>query len=202
MSAVLFIDPGSAGRGCACAAYVRNVGADWRLHAVWFERVSTIAGAPGPTELPPREPRVSRVPSSYSAIVVEKPVPQGARTLAARYEDLANLAWDGAFVAGAYAGSANAPIVAWPATDWRGVRGWKGGEAKPHNHRRLWAILEETERALLGGDATGQAIERACEKWSLKRGGIEGAKCYHTDVHNLLDAAAMGACWTGRLKRA
>lgn len=195
-SRILAIDPGHAGRGCACALY-----ADLQLHDVWFGRIETRPAVRQDVQslLAPNHPR--RQHSAITAIVVEKPVPQGGRTLSARYEDLINLAWSGALLAGDYAGASGAAIYAWPATDWGGVRGWKGGEAKPHNHRRLWALLDDDERAALGGEATWREIDAACEKWALKRGGIEGAKCYKTDMHNLLDAAALGACFVGRMKR-
>lgn len=231
MTCLLAIDPGSAGRGCACAAWewadVVGIGGTAprdgtaprfgrvtgrtlpRLVEVWFERALTFQAVAGATcqvrDLPPADPRARarwEKASGVDAIVVEKPAPQGGRTLAARYEDLANLSWDGALLAGAFAGRDGAPIFAWPATDWNGQRGWKGTECKPHNHKRLWAVLDDAERRILGGDATAAAIEAACEKWARKRGGIEGAKCYSSDVHNLLDAAALGACFLGRMKRA
>lgn len=197
MATILAIDPGHAGRGCACAAY-----ADARLVEARFERVLTFAGAPAVALPPPYALQRWAAAHPFDAIVIEQPVPQGKRTLATRYEDLANLAWAGALLAGAFAGRDGAPIFAWPATDWSGVRGWKGLETKPHNHKRLWRVLDADERRVLGGYATECAIESACEKWALKRGGIEGAKCYKSDVHNLLDAAALGACFAGRMKRA
>jgi transposase len=194
----LFIDPGSSlrGPGCACAAFV-----DERLTASWFERFTSNVRASEYTRH--TFPRGLGLNDQMLLVVWEQPVTQGGRTRAARPEDLMRLTEAGALLAGAYAGRDGAPVIAWPASDANGVRGWKGSEAKPANHRRLWEILDPAERALLGGDATGRAILAACEKGALCRWSKPGADLYPRTftTHNLLDACAMGATYYGRMKR-
>jgi hypothetical protein len=199
MTTALFIDPGSslAGKGCAVARFVGKY-----LSLAWFERFEQRAALlTTPRTLFSPYELASDV--AVGLVVWEQPVTQGSRTRAARPDDLMRLTEAGALLAGAYAGRDGAPVIAWPASDTNGVRGWKGAESKPANHRRLWEILDPEERALLGGDATGRAILAACEKGALCRWSKPGAELYAKSftTHNLLDACAMGATYYGRLKR-
>lgn len=186
--AILGIDPGHAGQGNACAAFVGG-----RLAATWFERVPTS----------PRASQGAAAPWPFRVVVVEQPVYQGERSNRARPADLMNLSWSGALLAGVYAGRDGAPIVALPANDSGGVRGWKGSEPKPIMHARLWAVLDDDERAIMGGDRTWAAIAKAREKGALNRWGRPGASYYpRTWVrHNELDAVALVCVYLGRLTR-
>lgn len=194
--AILGIDPGHAGQGNACAAFVGG-----RLAATWFERVTTHAKAVPP----PYAPSAAQYDAAgwFDVIVVEQPVYQGERSNRARPADLMNLSWSGALLAGAYAGRDGAPIVALPANDSGGVRGWKGSEPKPVMHARLWEVLDDEERAIMGGDRTWAAIAKAREKGALNRWGRPGASYYpRTWVrHNELDAVALVCVYLGRLVR-
>lgn len=187
----LAIDPGVSGYGCACAAF-----AGGRLAASWFER----AGRSDPhKETPPH----GLVSIAFDVIIVERPVLQGDRTRAARPQDLMALAWEGAMLAGMYAGRDAARVIEWPASDTRDGRGWKGSEPKPVQHARLWRILDPDEREIIGGDRVGAAIMAAREKGALNRWGRPGASYYPRAFteHNKLDAVALGATFLGRLER-
>lgn len=189
--AILGIDPGHAGQGNACAAFVGG-----RLAATWFERVPASPHAAHATQC-------AAAPWSFRVVVVEQPVYQGERSNRARPADLMNLSWSGALLAGVYAGRDGAPIVALPANDSGGVRGWKGSEPKPIMHARLWAVLDDDERAIMGGDRTWAAIAKAREKGALNRWGRPGASYYPRAWvrHNELDAVALVCVYLGRLTR-
>lgn len=178
----LAIDPGVARGGCACAAFD---GA--RLASIWFEHA--------------RQPLACA--HAFGVVLVERPVLQGDRTRAARPQDLMSLAWEGALLAGLYAGRDAARVIAWPASDTREERGWKGSEPKPIQHARLWAILHASERAVLGGAATERVILAAREKGALSRWSRPGAAYYPRafTAHNTLDAVALGATHLGRIAR-
>jgi len=186
---VTAIDPGVAGAGNACAA-----SEDKRIVCVWFARVPRFERGAllGELEGP-----------CADIVIVERPVLQGDRTRAARPQDLMSLAWEGALLAGAYAGRDGATLIELPANDTRDARGWKGSEPKPVQHARLWAILDAGERALLGGLVTERVIYAAREKGALNRWGRPGASYYPRafTTHNLLDACALNATYTGRLRR-
>lgn len=175
--AVIAIDPGYAksGEGCACAYLV-----DGYLAKVWFERPETAILDPWHS-------------GCVDLVVAEKP--QGdKRSLAVPIDHLIELAWQGATLAAIYASRSDAELRC------PKVRDWKGNEAKPQQHRRLWKALSEGEREVLGGDATGLAIEKACIKGALKR-WAPGISYYPKTflTHNILDAAALGAKTIGRL---
>ncbi len=176
---LLAIDPGSAGAGNACAAFANGV-----ISWAWFERASraTSGGA---------------VP--FATVVVERPAYQGARSDAARVADLIDLAWSGALLAGAYAGRDGARLVEYTPAQ------WKGSVQKPIHHYRLWQVLTPAERLVLGGADTERRILAAREKGALDRWGKPGAAYYGSSkgatVHNLLDAAALGAYHLGRLTK-
>jgi hypothetical protein len=191
--ALLAIDPGVSGYGCACAAF-----AEGRLVYTWFER----AGRFNPHDtLPPAAPGITAV--SFDVIVIERPVLQGERTRAARPQDLMALAWEGAMLAGMFAGRDSALVVEWPANDTPGVRGWKGSEPKPVQHARLWAVLDAEEQEIVGGERVARAIFAAREKGALNRWGRPGGSYYPRAfvMHNQLDAIALGCTYLGRLER-
>lgn len=105
--------------------------------------------------------------------------------------------WNGALCAGYLAGRYGAEVTWYTPTE------WKGSEPKPVQHARLWAVLAPAERAVLGGDTTRVAIERAVEKGAGRRWRIAGAECYPRSftMHNLLDAASLGAVHIKRLEK-
>jgi len=176
----LSIDPGVAGEGNACARFK-----DSRLEAIWFERMNrNLRGAP-----PHR--------FAYDEVIIERPEYQGARTDNARGKDIIDLPWEGALLAGAYAGRGVCPIVEYPPSK------WKGSEPKPINHDRLWEVLTSAERKVLGGTTTYKAIQKAIDKGALKRWKISGAACYPASfkMHNLLDAVALYCVHVGRLEK-
>lgn len=175
----LCIDPGVAGDGNACAAFD-----GYELADVWFERA-------------PRGSRMFHVVRQmFDLVVVERPEYQGARTDNARGKDVIDLPWEGALLAGVYAGRDGCHIIEMPPSK------WKGSEPKPINHDRLWEVLSKRERKVLGGDSTYAAIQAALEKGALKRWKISGAACYpkRFTTHNLLDATAIYCVHLGRLE--
>lgn len=88
---------------------------------------------------------------------------------------------------------------------------WKGATPKPVHHRRVWKALTDTERALLGGDATACAIEAACRRGAADRWAKPGARYYRASEfpsvrglkisHDLLDAAALALFALGRIDK-
>ncbi len=133
-----------------------------------------------------------------SEVIVERPEYQGARSDAARTQDLLALSWEGAKFAAAYAGRYDATLVE------RTPGQWKGSEAKPPHHARLWdRCLVPMEKAKLGGEATRKRIMKAAEACAL-RPGKSGASYYGrgkgSEVHNLLDAVALGCTYHGRFR--
>jgi hypothetical protein len=110
---------------------------------------------------------------------------------------LIRLSWAGAKLAGYLAGAHSAELHE-PTP-----REWKGSEAKPNMHERLWAILTPAEREILGGDETARQIEAACERGALCRWSKPGAELYPSTftTHNLLDAAAILMWAYGRLEK-
>ena len=170
------IDPGVAA-GCAVALFYQGA-----LAGVRFARARSAQVLDG---------------LGVTVVVVERPEYQGARSLASRVQDLLALSWEGAALAAWYAGRAGAELVELTPSQ------WKGSEPKPIHHARLWAQLTLSERAILGGDATGAAIERAVEKGALSRWARPGASYYPRAfvTHNQLDAVALGCHYLGRLPR-
>jgi hypothetical protein len=126
-----------------------------------------------------------------SIVVVEKP------QVDARTRTTTNTIVDLAYSAGVCAGAFRAPIKAvTPST-------WKGSEPKPQQHARLWRVLDDAERKILGGDRTKSAVDAAVRKGALDRWGKPGASYYPRsfETHNLLDAVALGAWYLGRLEK-
>lgn len=175
MTTLLAIDPGHAGAGNACAQF-----GEGRLLGAWFDRA----------------PEAADLGAAADRVIVERPEYQGRRSQNARPEDLMNLAWSGALLAGVYVGRGATLIEVAPSA-------WKGTEPKPQHHARLWEVLTPDERVILGGMATARAIADAVRKGALSRWGKPGALYYPRSftTHNLLDAAALG-CWhLGRLQK-
>lgn len=172
---VLAIDPGFAksGEGCACAAFREG-----RLRDVWFER-------------PEGERRAK--PYDFVLVVVERPQADG-RSLAVPIQTLITLAWEGATLAALYAGRDSSELRS------PSVQAWKGSEAKPLQHKRLWRVLSPEEQTILGGGATERRIAEACTKGALKRWAPGSYYPRSWLGHNLLDAVALGAKALGRLK--
>jgi len=170
---LLAIDPGSAAPGPACVTF-----ADREVVTAFFSYAPPVVGV--------------------TVILIERPEDHGLRSRRARPADLMALAWCGGLAAGFSRGlNPRASIVeAAPSV-------WKGSEPKPIHHARLWKVLGERERAVLGGDSTGAAIAAAVAKGAARRWAIAGAECYPRafKTQNWLDAAALG-CWhLGRLAK-
>lgn len=176
---ILAIDPGYAkgGKGCACAFFRDGI-----LARTWFERHSTWCHSSARAATP-----------GLRAVVWEKPQADG-RTYAAGPAVMIDLTDAGASLAGLYAGYFGAQLVALtPSAS-------KGNRPKPICHRELWtSVLTDTERALLGGDATWRQIEKACEKGALSRWNPKLDWYPRTWLlHNILDALALGCGYLGR----
>jgi hypothetical protein len=175
----LAIDPGYSRKsgGCACAVAVGGV-----LDCVWFQRASDFDAN-------------ARLWNA-AHVVVEQPQ-QDARSWGVPPAVLIKLAWEGAALAGLYAGASGAQLHCPTVSE------WKGGEKKPAHHARLWQELDERERAVLGGAKTYAAIKAACEKGALCRWKLPSDQLYPSSfkTHNLLDAAALLMWALGRLTK-
>jgi len=171
------IDPGyaRAGRGCACAAYERG-----SLVRTWFARP---------------EATLTYASRDVGATLIVWECPQiEARTRIALAQTLVTLAATGATLAGLYAGASGATVEAVT------PRSWKGNTAKPVHHARLWSVLDDAERAHLGGDETWARIDEARRAGASCRWDPARAPYYGAWIgHNLLDAVALGAWRLGRL---
>lgn len=174
----LAIDPGYGRKSGGCAV---AHGEEGQLERVWFQSV-----------IPP----VSSRSIGIDHVIVEQPQQDG-RSDGIPPVVLIKLSWAGAVLAGVYAG-ANAAKLHEPTP-----REWKGSEAKPAMHYRLWDILSNDEQDVLGGHATGLAIEAACERGAMCRWSKPGAELYPSTftTHNLLDAAAILMWAYGRLEK-
>lgn len=73
---------------------------------------------------------------------------------------------------------------------------WKGQVAKPKHHARLWRVLTEPERELLGGAATLAKIEIAQRQLAFGK-----KPSYQWSMGDRLDAAALGAFQLGRIPK-
>lgn len=171
----LAIDPGFSARtrGCACVA---SRGGELAL--AWFAR-------PDVTRHP--------LPFDVSVVIVEKPQLDGRS--ADKIATILELGWQGALLAGLYAGEYGALI------DERTPTQWKGSEAKPKAHARMWGVLTEFERAMLGGPATWREIDAACTRGGLER-WRPGVNYYARGfvMHNILDAAQLNLTQSGRMR--
>lgn len=141
-------------------------------------------------------------PSWRGDIVAEKPQQDG-RTWKSTAKVPINLAWEGALIAGSYAGRFRAALYDYTPDQ------WKGSESKPSQHHRMWhEVLTEDERQVLGGQETEDAIEAACVELGKARGKITGDKAYAKAcgsgylMHNILDAVTLGCIHLGRMKKA
>ena len=177
---LLAIDPGfeRRGGGCACACFRQN-----ELTHAWFRR--------------PKDTYGKLLPASFDLdlVVVEQPQ-QDRRSRGVPPAHLIRLAWDGALLAGLYAGATGAKVKAVTPFD------WKGSEPKPVQHARLWRVLSPAERAVLGGGPTEAAILKARKAGALERWAKPGGAYYPRAFikHNLLDAVAIGCVELERLK--
>lgn len=121
-------------------------------------------------------------------VVAEKP--QFDRRCARAVIDLA---WSGALVAAAFA--RGGPVTTYTPSE------WKGSQPKPVHHAAALAVLTTAERAVLPL-GTADHIARACAAGALDNWRKDGARYYRgagADVHNLLDAVALGLTHLGRL---
>lgn len=175
MSTLVAIDPGysKAGQGCAVA--------------IFDNRALTYVGFMRPETLSPPQGVGDKAEVLWEC-------PQVDRRTRITTPQIVKLAAIGGELAGMFAGSLGCratPIA--PST-------WKGSVPKPVAHGRMWTLLTDPERTLLGGDATRIAIEKAKRKGALDRWGKEGARYYPSAwlTHNLLDAVGLGM-W--RLRR-
>lgn len=212
---ILAIDPGVAGEGCAVGVAHPHSGA---IEDVWFERPRPLDGAVRAT--------LTRHAQRVTQVLVERPVYQGERSENARTQDLLDISWDGAMLAGMYAGRDQCPIVELPPSDTTDARcpvhggkkyrkreagledctcqrGWKGSEPKPLMHGRMWDVLTKRERGMLGGASTARMIESAIEKGGLSRWSKAGVDYYPKSwtMHNKLDVACMIGVYTNRVQR-
>lgn len=175
-STALAIDPGYSAKSGGCAVAHGKGG---RLIAVRFMTV------------------IDEVfDGSLDDVIVEQPQQDG-RSDGVPPAVLIKLSWAGAKLA-AYLAGANAAELHEPTP-----REWKGSEAKPNMHARLWWDLGAAERRVLGGDETERQIEAACERGALCRWSKPGAALYPSTftTHNLLDAAAILMWAYGRLEK-
>ena len=171
----LSIDPGSADPGPAC---------------VWFDDAERLCAA-SCTFFPTPPAHFARL----RTVVVER-MQADARTRNIDVRYLLACQFAGALAAGFAAGPTRADVVDLTPTE------WKGNEPKPAQHARLWRVLDAAERAVLGGAETERRIAAAVEKGALCRWSKPGDALYGTwKGHNLLDAAALGCVYLGRMAR-
>lgn len=110
--------------------------------------------------------------------------------------------------------TAGAQLAAWLSRDVHpvGVQTWKGSMPKPIHHARMWEELSREERRVLGGPATGRAIDAAAERGAADRWRKSGKLYYRAGelpklasglkiTHDTLDAAALLLWSVGRLPR-
>jgi hypothetical protein len=174
----LAIDPGYGVKSGGCA-----------VACGWGGTLVGVAFQPG---LP-----VDTVMRQVHHVIVEQPQQDG-RSDGVPPATLIKLAWAGARLAGFYVGMWPAACLHEPTP-----REWKGSEAKPAMHMRMWEALTFSEREVLGGARTAKAIDDACERGALCRWSKPGAALYPSTfkTHNLLDAAAILMWAYGRLER-
>ncbi len=175
----LGIDPGysAASGGCAVAHGIGGLLVDVR-----FERADAFAHSCASLDL--------------DYVIVEQPQQDG-RSASVPPAVLIKLSWEGCKLAALYAGASGAVLHDPTPSE------WKGSEAKPAMHLRLFEILNTAERAVLGGKATAAQIEAACERGAMCRWSKPGAALYPSSfkIHNLLDAAALLMWAYGRLEK-
>lgn len=169
MSTLLSIDPGYAarGRGCALAFFEGRT-----LTRVFFLR--------------PEDACHEALQIGADHVVWE--CPQVDSRTRGSVPALVQLAAVGGTLAGMFAGSNRCdcePVL--PST-------WKGSTPKPVHHARMWRVLQERERELLGGSDTFDRIEAAQRKGALTRWAHRPTGYYPASwlMHNLLDAVGIG----------
>jgi hypothetical protein len=182
--ALLAIDPGysKTGQGSAVARFNSSVPLDdlARLVGVWFVRSGDVD-------------RPAGVRAHGRARVVWECPQLDARSRKAT-PAVVQLAAEGGEIAGAYAAHYALAIERVTPSQ------WKGSVPKPIAHSRLWRVLDDRERDVLGGDNAINAIERAKLAGARDRWGKEGARYYPRSfvMHNLLDAVGIGLWALGR----
>lgn len=143
--------------------------------------------------------------SGYCAqrVVWEKPQGDGRRV---PVEDLIEVTANGALTASAIHGDNPTNVEAFQPRD------WKGSVPKPIHHSRVWEVLDVSEREILGGTATSDAIDAACLRGAQDKWRKPGATYYHARelpklasglkiTHDILDAAALYLTAVGRLSK-
>lgn len=128
----------------------------------------------------------------YDRVVVEIPTIRGDNTPNA--EDLLLIAVAGARMAERFARRGGSVVEYRP-------REWKGSTPKPPHHARMWVVLLESERKLLGGAKTHAAILAACKRGAQGAWKKPGATYYRAKefptvdgtkiTHDILDAVAL-----------
>lgn len=173
MTRLICIDPGV--HECAVAVYTST----GRLYDCGFVTLSESLGAEVLAWLSP-EP---------VTIVCEKP--QFDRRVSKHVIDLA---WSGARVAESFA--RGGPVTAVTPSE------WKGSTPKPQHHAEALAALSPAELAVLPPD-TAARVSEACREGGLDAWRKPGASYYGkakgAEVHNILDAVALGLWRLGRL---
>jgi hypothetical protein len=179
MSRLVAIDPGGARKKCAVVHLT-----DQEINGYAFECLSRERGS------------LLAFCGLIATVLVERPQ-QDARSRYARPEDLIEIAWEGALLAAAYAHARGARLVELE------PREWKGTEPKSQMHFRLWSVLSDAERFVLGGGVTYQAILSAREKSALKRHAPHSTAYYPRSfvMADVLDAAALAAVYLGRIEK-
>lgn len=173
---VLSIDPGV--HLCACAM----------AHRVWTSKIEWVRFA-----TPESFARWDRA-EKPTQVVVERPEYQGARSDHARMQNVIDLTWAGAQAA--Y--SLGVPVIELTPTQ------WKGSEAKPPQHLRLWEDCLTPDERKLFPEGTSTRIMQAAERYAMNPAKYPSAEAYGkgkgSEVHNLLDAAALLLKHLGRFR--
>lgn len=177
MTRLIAIDPGV--ERCAVAVFVEGMLSE-----------ADFVEAASPVRLPVWLNFACVGPRSL-CVVVEKP--QFDRRVSKYVLDLA---WSGRGVAEACAAANDrSALRAYTPSE------WKGSQPKPQHHSWAYEALTPKERAVLPL-GTADHIARACAAGARDNWRKEGARYYRgagADVHNLLDAVALGLTHLGRL---
>lgn len=72
---------------------------------------------------------------------------------------------------------------------------WKGDMEKPQCHARAWRVLTDAERELF----VSKSFQTSSMVWDYIEHGVRGG-AYKAEIHNLLDACAIGLWKLGRVK--
>lgn len=142
------------------------------------------------------------VPEQFERVVVEVPTVRGAAT--PNPEDLILIATVGVRLAERFAAHFSGIEEYRPAQ-------WKGNTPKPPHHRRMWDALCDSEKKLLGGAKTLDAIDSACLRGARDRWSEKGSTYYRARelptvngtkiTHDILDASALALYALGRIRK-